>query len=130
MSKQEIYQHNESGFSLIEVLMALVIFTIGLLSANAMQIATIKSNTVANGVTVASVLVSDKIENIMAMDYTDAALTAGTTTTTTVDGFTLTWTVTGDTPLVGCKTVDVNVTFRQKQISLLSFVKSDYAPEE
>ena len=120
MRQKKISHHNESGFTLIEVLIALAILTIGILSVNAMQISSIKGNSVANNLTGASVLVSDKIENIMATPY--AALTTGTTTK---DGFTLTWTVSAaGVPIAGCKTVDVNVTGRQRNISL-SFVKSD-----
>jgi Tfp pilus assembly protein PilV len=112
------------------VLIALAIFTIGILSVNAMQVASIKGNYVANGLTAASVLVSDKIENIMAMPYGDADLDAtGNPHSTTVDGFTLTWEVLDDAPIDDCKTVTINVTGRQRNITF-AFVKSDYNTEE
>jgi len=132
MRQQKISHHNEAGFTLIEVLIALAIFTIGILSVNAMQIAAIKGNYVANGLMEASVLVSDKIENIMAMpyDHADLVSTEGVDPhSTNVDGFTLTWKVVDDEPIPACKTVTINATGRQRNITL-SFVKSDYEPED
>jgi prepilin-type N-terminal cleavage/methylation domain-containing protein len=130
MRQQKISHHNEAGFTLIEVLIALAIFTIGILSVNAMQIAAIRGNYVANGLTEASVLVSDKIENIMAMPYDDAALVSTKDVephSTIVDGFTLTWDVVDDVPIDDCKTVTVNATGRQRNVTF-AFVKSDYEP--
>jgi type IV pilus modification protein PilV len=125
MRQQKISHQKEAGFTLIEVLIALAIFTIGILSVNAMQIAAIKGNSVANGLTEASVLVSDKIENIMAMPYDHADLDlTGNPHSTNIDGFTLTWNVVDNEPFDGCKTVTINATGRQRNISL-SFVKSN-----
>lgn len=128
MSQQKISHHDEAGFTLIEVVIALAIFTIGILSVNAMQIASIKGNYVANGLTEATVLVSDKIENIMAIPYDHSDLdSTGNPHSTIVDSFTLTWNVEDDTPIADCKTVTVNATGRQRNVTF-AFVKSDYEP--
>jgi type IV pilus assembly protein PilV len=120
MRQKKISHHNEAGFTLIEVLISLAIFTIGILSVNAMQIASIRGNSVANGLTVASVAASSKIENIMAMPYDELISDSSTTT----DGYTITWTVSAaDVPTAGCKTVKVEVTGRQGNVTL-SYVKT------
>jgi hypothetical protein len=46
---------------------------------------------------------------------------------TIVDGFTLTWDVADDVPIDDCKTVTVNATGRQRNVTF-AFVKSDYEP--
>lgn len=59
----------QSGFTLIEVLIALVIFSVGILGVNAMQLTSIKGNSKANRVTEASNLAADRIEQVLSMPY-------------------------------------------------------------
>ncbi|MFO7761176.1 MAG: type IV pilus modification PilV family protein [Thermodesulfobacteriota bacterium] len=62
------------GFTLTEIMIALAIFTIGILAVNAMQIASIKGNSKARQITEAGNLACDRIERIIALDYDDSAL--------------------------------------------------------
>jgi len=59
----------QSGFTLLEVLIALVIFSLGILGVSAMQLTSIKGNGKANRVTEASNLAADRIEQILTMSY-------------------------------------------------------------
>ena len=59
----------QAGFTLLEVLIALVIFSIGILGVNAMQLTSITGNSKANIISEASNLASDRIEQAMAMPY-------------------------------------------------------------
>ena len=60
---------NNSGFTLIEVLVAMVILSIGLLGTAALITGIIKSNQVSNRITTATVLAQDKMEEIKSMEY-------------------------------------------------------------
>mgnify|MGYP001571854805 FL=1 len=63
----------ENGFSLLEVLIALVILAIGLLAIAQMQITAIKGNAYGSEMTSASSLASNTLERLMALPYTDVA---------------------------------------------------------
>jgi len=67
-------KEGQAGFSLVELLVAVAIFTIGILSVNAMQITSINGNSTANRVSRSTNWASDKIERLISLDYDDAAL--------------------------------------------------------
>jgi type IV pilus assembly protein PilV len=67
----------QTGFSLIEVVVALAVFSIGLLAIFSMQFSAIKTNAVGRGVTENITVATDKVERLMALPYTHADLTAG-----------------------------------------------------
>lgn len=64
----------QEGFSLLEVLIALVILAIGLLAVAQMQITAIKGNAYGSEMTSASSLASNTIERFMGLPYTDLDL--------------------------------------------------------
>ena len=94
--------HSSNGFTLIEVLIAMAILTIGILSLFSMQIHSVQGNTKANRQTVESCLGSDQIEQLLAQSYND-----------TVDGVspdgTIFWNVAVDCPMPNLKTIRVYV---------------------
>ncbi len=101
---------NEKGFTLIEVVIALGVFAIGIISFLVMQMSGIKGNATANSITSASVFAGDRIEQILAMDYEDPDLDPGTHSQTSPDGtYTITWTVEDDTPMDLTKKVQIQV---------------------
>jgi type IV pilus modification protein PilV len=62
--------HNtENGFTLLEVLFALAIFSIGLLAVNAMTTMTIKSNYMSKNLTTAVHLAQNKLDELKAGTY-------------------------------------------------------------
>jgi type IV pilus modification protein PilV len=67
-------KYPEDGFTLIEVLVAMVVLTIGVLSLFAMQIGSIRSNSVANHMTDASTRGQDQIEQILSWVSADPRL--------------------------------------------------------
>jgi len=68
---------NKNGFSLIEVLIALVLFAVGVLGIGAMQIGSIKGNSFSQEVTQATVLSQEKLEELRKMDFDDSNLSVG-----------------------------------------------------
>ncbi len=61
----------EKGFTLLEVLVAIVLLTFGLLGVAAMQAMAIKGNAFAGGVTEATTLAGDRMEYLMTLPYDD-----------------------------------------------------------
>lgn len=64
--KQSAVQH---GFTLIEVMIAMVILTIGILALFSMQITSLRSNAKANSMTTASSWATDRIEGLLSRPY-------------------------------------------------------------
>ncbi|CAG36188.1 type IV pilus modification PilV family protein [Desulfotalea psychrophila] len=62
--------NEQSGFTLIEVLMAILILSVGLISLNFMQVSSVKGNADAIGLSTMSWLASSEIEGLMDEGYT------------------------------------------------------------
>ena len=65
---------NEKGFTLLEILIAITILSVGLLALAEMTVYVIRSNTVGNKITKATVLAQDKLEKLKNLSYTNAQL--------------------------------------------------------
>jgi len=63
--------NNESGFTLIEVVIALAIFSVGILAVFSMHFTSIGGNALARGVTENVTAASGKVEELMATNYDD-----------------------------------------------------------
>jgi prepilin-type N-terminal cleavage/methylation domain-containing protein len=59
----------QTGFTVIETLMAMAIFTIGILGLFGMQSAVIKKNLTANSITSGATWATDRIELLLGQDY-------------------------------------------------------------
>jgi prepilin-type N-terminal cleavage/methylation domain-containing protein len=138
----------EDGFTLIEVMIAIAIFSIGILATWALQTGSTRGNTKARHLTSAATYAADRLERLVHLPYTHMDLTAGVhTPALDADGIDnnyngeidepgesgslqLTWQVTDDSPILRTKTVRVDVAWRdplrQKSMSLVSH---KYNPE-
>ena len=103
---------NNSGFTLMEVLVAMVILTVGLLGMAALIAGIINSNKLSNRISTATVLAQDKIEEIRGVGYDDAEDEDGTEDYNIIPDYTLykriTDVVAGD-PAAGMKKIAVTV---------------------
>lgn len=63
---------SSAGFTLIEVIIALAILTIGILAVNAMQTVSVRGNATASGITTSANWAADRIEQINGAAYDDA----------------------------------------------------------
>ncbi len=69
---------SEEGFTLLEVLIAVAIFSIGILGATSMQMNAIKTNSMAQDLTCKTIQAEVELENLIAMPYDHPLLTVGT----------------------------------------------------
>lgn len=104
---------NSAGVSLIEVLVAIAIFAIGISAVAVLQYKTVSGNTRGRMITDATTLGEREMERLMELTY--ATLTSGSDNTTAP--YTVTWTVT-EVDLDGdatneTKQVDIKVTAPQ-----------------
>ncbi len=122
----------QDGFTLIEVLIAVTIFAVGLLAVAAMQTSAIRVNSTAGQLTQLSTLGIDKLEELMSLPYTDPWLesagnppaldSAGNThQETTPDGvYQLSWNTQLNIPVLNTMSIQITVTGRGKALRLSS----------
>lgn len=102
--------NNNDGFSLLEVVIALAIFSISIVGLYAVQTRTISQNYTASRITTAVNLASEKMEDLITLPYDDVIASVGNETSP--DGvYTITWSVAEGVPMADyTKTIRVIVT--------------------
>ena len=100
------------GLSIIECLIALSIFTIGILAVAALVLSSIGENASARRITEATALAEDCLEQLMAQSYEDIV-----TDGYTQGAYTVNWVVTEDIIVAQTKSITVAVSwvYRGKQ---------------
>jgi type IV pilus assembly protein PilV len=99
-----------SGFTLLEVVVAVSILTFGLLAVASMQASSIRGNALADGMTESSTWALDRLEKLMTLPYTNANLSSGFHQDPSPPaGFTITWTVTDNSPFTDVKTLVLTI---------------------
>lgn len=111
----KIILRSSRGFTLIEVLVAITIFAIGLLALAGMQVTAIKGGSTALRVTTAVALADGIVENIQARDAGDAMFDSAVSPAApwpealAIGGYTATYTVAVNTPVTGLAQIFVSV---------------------
>ena len=103
---------NNSGFTLMEVLVAMLILSVGLLGMAALITGIINSNKLSNRISTATVLAQDKIEEIRGVGYAGADAEAGTEDYNIIPNYPLykrTTAVAADDPAALMKKITVTV---------------------
>jgi len=106
-SKVTMKKGNASGFTLVEVLIAIFILAFALLAMAQTQIMAIRGNAFANKTTTAVTLAQDKIEELKGLSYSSVINGSDSSGV-----YTRTWTVQNDTPSTDLKTVTVTVSWQ------------------
>jgi type IV pilus assembly protein PilV len=107
------------GFTFIEVIIALTIFTVGLLALAAMQNSAVKMNATADKLTNLSTRGMDKIEELSALSYADPSLDSAANPHREASGdYTLSWTVIDDNPMTNTKNITVTVAGHGKRVDI------------
>jgi Tfp pilus assembly protein PilV len=104
----------EGGFMLVELMIALLVLTIGILGMMSMQVKGIHTNSSARRITQSAVIGADRFEKLMGLPFEDALL-APDSSHTRVDGrYTIQWAVSPDnTPIRNVKTINVTVSTQE-----------------
>ena len=101
----------DGGFSLIEVLLALAIFSIGILAVGGMQIRSINLNAAARIQSEETTAAADWMERLMKMPYDHDMLEPSGNPHEVDDGpYRISWTVAEDDPINDIKTIALSVT--------------------
>jgi prepilin-type N-terminal cleavage/methylation domain-containing protein len=107
-------KRGQRGFTLIEVLIAMAIFSIGILAVGTLQITSTNSNATARIHTEEYTWVVDQIERLTGLDYDHDDLVATEPPATplppysVIQGpYTVSWRVWDDTPVAGAKRIAV-----------------------
>ena len=109
----------QDGFTLIEVLIALTIFSVGLLAIAAMQTSAIRMNATAGHLTDLSNLGMDELERLLSLQFSDPLLTNGTHNDPAAPaGYTVNWTVAKDFPTTNTSSITLTVTGKGKSLIL------------
>ena len=114
------------GFTLMEVLMAMAVFSIGILAVGTMQINSANSNTGARIHTEEYTWVVGQIERLTTLDYDHADLSDDVTHSVDRDPYTVSWTVVDDSPVAGTKRIEVTATgsHARAQPITIDFIKA------
>lgn len=105
---------NEKGTSVVEIMVALLIFGIGLVAAVRILPQSSAHTTHSRNRTTAVNIAQEKIEELMADGFENVDLTAGDhddATNPIHNHFSRTWSVTDNTPITDMKSISVSVTF-------------------
>src|SRR5262249_20292234 len=102
----------DSGFTLIEVLVAMVVLATGFLGIAGLTMGVIRGNLYSKNVTSATVVAEQMIEGVQRVGYANAATLAGTDTVS-MGGtdYTRVTTISNATPAANMKTVTVTVSW-------------------
>jgi type IV pilus assembly protein PilV len=115
----------KEGFTLIEVIIALTIFAVGLLAVAAMQNSAVKMNATAGRLTNLATGAMDKIEELSALPYADPLLDSTQNPHQEIFGnYTVSWTVIDGNPTPNTKNVTVTVSGRGKSVDIC-FLKAN-----
>lgn len=111
----------QDGFTLIEVLIAVSIFAVGLLAVAAMQTSAIRVNSTAGQLTELSTWGIDRLEDLMSRPYTDPLLTAGAhPDPAPPPGYNVNWTVNQDLLTLNTKSITLTIQGNGKTLTLTS----------
>ena len=131
-------QGSDSGFSLIEVLIAMAVFLIGIMAIASMQTESIRHNARSNVRSVSVSLAQGILDQILAFDEGNAVFDAdnanivwdlapaSAATTLTVAGggtYSASWSVDSGNPVAGLARIDVTVTDQLGRSSILTGYK-------
>ena len=110
MKKRADRSLQEAGFTMLEILIAIFILSIGLLGVASMQGYSLSADSFAYNVNQGTNLGQNKIEELVALSYNDPELSVSTHDETSDDGlYLITWVVTNGSSLADTKEINLTV---------------------
>ncbi len=113
---------SQKGFTILEVMIAIAIFSIGILGVIKMQISSQSGNTSARTITQGTTYAQDRIERIMALTYNSITPIAGVgnispTDLTSGETYNLSWVITADNPITNTSQIAMTVTWNDQGLT-------------
>ncbi|MGV1100357.1 type IV pilus modification PilV family protein [Thiovibrio sp. JS02] len=99
----------DRGFTLVEVLFAITLLSVGILAALTMITNTVSNNASALGTSSGTFTAAKYVEQQLNLDYDDTDLGDGSHSTTTVPGYNVSWTVEDHNPTEYSKKIKITV---------------------
>ncbi|MFH0727567.1 MAG: prepilin-type N-terminal cleavage/methylation domain-containing protein [Pseudomonadota bacterium] len=126
---KEVNNNPQGGFAILEALIAMFIFTVGILGVFSMQTTAMKTTSLSRGITEQSAIAAGLVERLMPLSYTHADLTPNITFTNPNQGrYAISWRVAEDALITNTKTITVTVAWsdrgQQKTINL-TYIKTN-----
>ena len=119
--------NSSKGFTIVEVMVAMAIFAIGILAVGQMQMKSINGNASARMQTEATAVAVDRLERLTYLSYDHPDLDELTNPHQVNEGaYSIVWNVTDDIPINATKTINIRVTSANpnaKPVSL-QFIKA------
>ncbi len=113
---------SQKGFTILEVMIAIAIFAIGILGVIKMQIASQRGNTSARTITQGTTYTQDRIEILMSFPYSNAINNAGVTVVppfadpTSGEIYNITYTITDNNPITNTKQIAITANWDDQGI--------------
>ncbi|MCF6268037.1 MAG: prepilin-type N-terminal cleavage/methylation domain-containing protein [Desulfuromusa sp.] len=122
---------NEQGFTLVEVMMALVILGIGIFAIVGLQTRNVSLNTGSKKQTEGYTWAMDQVETLLALPYTDANLQPnGGDPTVDDDGYTVIqgpytveWDVNDNAAIANSRIINVRVRWNNKDVAQVDYTR-------
>ncbi len=129
LSKYESLTGDRYGFTLVEVMLAMGVFAIGILSIASMQIGATNANSTAYRLTERTSLAEARLESLLSLPYAHPDLTQGNhADPAPPPGYAVTWNVVDNAPVANAKTVSVSSAYQARggvvKTATLTYVKS------
>jgi type IV pilus assembly protein PilV len=111
--KSKPFISSEEGFTLLEIMIALVVLSVSLVALAGLQISAIRGNTFSKRMTTAVSIANEKMEQLKNSSYANILSESSIQVNQSNMNFTRQVTVTNNSPLPNTKTVNVTVTWSQ-----------------
>ncbi len=119
----------QGGFTLIEAMIGVFVFTVGILAVMSLQNSSIYSNALARGTTEGVAVAADMIETLRTMDYEiDADLTDGTHTPPAPERYSVSYTIQRDAIIENTMLMSVTIRWMERgapKSLTLDYIKPD-----
>jgi type IV pilus assembly protein PilV len=127
--KKNMPKNNEKGFTVIEAMVAIVIFSVGVLATVTMQVQSMNSNTRSMNTTDASSIAASTIEGLKPLDYmSDTELTDGVKGLPDKENFSISYQVITDAVIPNTKHIRVSTTWTERgdtKTVAIDYIKAD-----
>ena len=109
-------KHGEQGFSLVEVLITLFVFAVGVLAVALLLDMSIQKNGSARLMSEATEIAQYQMEKLMGASYRDSELDASSSPfgPNTIGKHSVSWAVQEDLPMSGMKTISLTVAWNNR----------------